>query len=1007
MRSHSLKTRALALCLLLILSGAAVVHASGQGEPQLDQVRKLMQQQDYSDALKLLVEIQRANPGLRDETSRLMAEIMAVSQSYNGLLAQMGSAIEAGDVQKIQALVPLLQHTDPNRSAGLITQAEAIAGFLRLMNDAQALLAAGKNADALSKYLLVFTDPRQAGFSLPEAEFEAAGYGEILVGTVRGSIASALSAASRGSRLQPDIAKVVPALKALVSQPVSAATLSQFDTITLPFVQEAQGEGSVRKAATALTAIRQTIAQASGKNGDDPYLRYVTWILLGRGKTPEGVAYALHRLWEDAARQAAEAASDSSSSAFESARARYSSGALSSADADFAGQSVRSAVAVKAASLALGGYRVGPTTGWSLPASESRGAHELLDRALLAQEMSDEAGAYRLLISYHVQVSALPVPTLSSAGPQELARLQSARLTLDASSSGAADQETAWTSRATRWDTRTDVSGAATAIAASARTVAGLFGSLIRSDLQPRDLQYALRIAQLFESTFPARLQGVRDQRARAEDLSDGTVNGAAPPSGTIAQKHPDQALPLLSSTGSTLDQLISDMAAEEQRLGAETSHVKSSPAYTALLEGGGGQPGLVALLQQARSERARIDTLAASATRQVDAAALSSREGDNDFTQAEAALTRRDPDGASSALELATAAYLRSLADAYTEHASSRTTTEADALNVKILNLQNSLSVASAQKEIVAINKLIVAKDFLGASDALDAAVREWNQSQVGSYPPFDLLRSTIQAAVELSQGREISRLDPKADVVNAFIKNAQDNLAAGKLTDAAQNVRDALAVAPNYGAAKVLQLMIKKQTDPAGFERDASAQIATYLKMGADKTNVEGQKTAYLALLDYSRLDPRFAAQTKGTIQELEYSLGLARRPATAQQIARSNALVQQAGVIQQQGTAEGYQQALDLLKQALQVNPDNTDAIRLDGIIRTRMGSTALAALSPADTATYNQAFSLFLSGAYQDAYDRVMQIWDDPRSPRNKTYGPLQRLKKRLEIQLNIS
>ena len=329
------------------------------------------------------------------------------------------------------------------------------------------------------------------------------------------------------------------------------------------------------------------------------------------------------------------------------------------------------------------------------------------------------------------------------------------------------------------------------------------------------------------------------------------------------------------------------------------------------------------------------------------------------------------------------------------------------DDLNARILNLQNSISVADAQKAVRAVNRLITARDFLGASDALDAAVRAWNQTQQGTYPPFDNLRLTIQAAVELSQGREISRFDPKADVVNAFIKNARDALAEGRLADAAQNVKDALAVAPNYGEAKVLQLQIKKQTDPAGFQKDAAAQIATYLKMSTERGNVEGQKTAYLALLEYSRLDPKFAAQTRSTIQELEYTLGLARRPATPQQVARSAALVRQANQVQQQGTTDAWQAALDLLKQALQVNPDNTDAVRLDGLIRTKIGSTALAALSPTDTQVYNQAFSLFLSGAYQDAYNRVLQIWDDPRAPKNRTYAPLQRLKKRLEVQLNIS
>ena len=73
---------------------------------------------------------------------------------------------------------------------------------------------------------------------------------------------------------------------------------------------------------------------------------------------------------------------------------------------------------------------------------------------------------------------------------------------------------------------------------------------------------------------------------------------------------------------------------------------------------------------------------------------------------------------------------------------------------------------------------------------------------------------------------------------MVGAFIKNAKDNLVAGKLADAAQNVKDALSLAPNFSAAKVLQLTIRKQTDPIGFQKDAASQIQTYLAM-ANGTN------------------------------------------------------------------------------------------------------------------------------------------------------------------------
>src|SRR5208337_4576098 len=178
----------------------------------------------------------------------------------------------------------------------------------------------------------------------------------------------------------------------------------------------------------------------------------------------------------------------------------------------------------------------------------------------------------------------------------------------------------------------------------------------------------------------------------------------------------------------------------------------------------------------------------------------------------------------------------------------------------------------------------------------------------------------------------------------------------------------------------------------------------IAEYTKLAGDTANVEGQKTAYRALLDYQSLDPVFASQTRNTVRELEFDLGLKRRPATAQQIAESNQLVRQANAVQQEGTPQAYQQALDLLKEALGINPDNREAITLDGQVRIRVGSTALTALSPVDTQKYKQALNLYLSGDYQTAYDTVLSLWD---APRNRTYGELQRLKKRCEVALNIS
>jgi len=1020
--THSLKARALILCLAFFIPGTAIIHAGGQAEPCLADVERLIQQKDYASALKMLAMIQRNDPNLRDETSRIMAQIMAVTQQFNAVLEEMNTAIEAGDDQKTEQLALELQNIDPVRAMGLRGQAQLLVGFLRLMNKAQALLRDGKSAEALSLYLLPLVDPTKAGLTLPQAPFEAAGYGDIIMAGVKRTRAGIVAVTEQEVKAAPGIPGVLSAVKALIERPPPAdgttenpLAATQFDTITAPLLQAAAAEGTVQTGAAFLAEMNLSIQRDSDRNRLDPYVRYLVWLWLGRGKTSEGVAYALRQLWTDPAQSVADAASAGVATAFEAARARYDSGELAPADAAFQDIPARSILAVKATALASARFGMSSGTGWQLSDAEAAALKIGAGRVLTAQEYSAEAAGYRLLISYRNDLGAMPATEGGSpvSGSQpatpatEAAVLVAARASLSKRAAEARIQDSEWTARSTSWESKAEVIGGVAPLVETSRRLAALFRQFAAADVRARDLAYAIRIATLSGADYPKRLDSAVALRTKAEDLKDGLVNGQVPSGTGLAVKHPDQAVQALTTAGGILDSLVTDIQAQGQQLQADADYVKSSPAVAALFDGTAAKPGYNAILQNAQSEKTRIETLAAAAQRSVDDAAISSREGDNSFAQALAALNKGDPDGAAIFLDQANAAYLKSLTEEYSDHAAAQTTQGADEINNRIVSLQNTISVANAQKAITVINGLITKKDFLGASDSLDTAVRAWNQTQDTTYPPFENLRLTIQAAVELSQGREISRLDAKADVVNAFIKNAQDNLAAGKLADASQNVKDALAVAPNYGTAKVLQLMIKKQTDPAGFQKDATAQIATYISMGADKSNLQGQKTAYLALQDYSKLDPKFAAQTRATIQELEYTLGVARRPPTAQQIAQSNALVQQANLAQQQGTQEAYQSALGLLKQAMQVNPDSTDAVRLDGLIRTKMGSSALAALSPADTQSYNQAYSLFLSGAYQDAYDRVMAIWGDARSPRNKTYGPLLRLKKRLEVQLNIS
>jgi hypothetical protein len=1009
-----LKARALILCLSLLLAGAAAsLYAGGQGESRLADVQKLMQQQDYNGALRMLAAIQRTNPNLRDETTRLISEVIIKrGQMYNSVLSQLVKALyEEHDEEKGLQLIPELQRIDPVRALNEAASAFDFVRFFKLMDNAAALIAARKIPEALSLYLLPFTDPKAAGFTMQKPDFDSAGYGNVIETSVQNAVSRIVSVGDQEIKEAPQVAAVPGAVGSLVSGAGTQSALDGFDAAVSPLREAASAEGAIRMIAAALTDMNKSIKETGGKGRDDPYLKYVILICLGREKKTEGIARALQVLWQERAQEAANASEATAAGTFTAARGAYDAQDFKAADTKFDDAYYRSLVALKAIALAGAGLVTTASTGWSVTPGGTEALQTQIAHASAEQEQAAEAQAFRKLIRYRTELGTLPVITANAAldetkVQEETAQLSAARERLAARAVDASADEKEWRARSSALTSMMSSGVQLAPVVRSAGAMADLFAGFIDGDLQPRDLSFALRLAQIRGITYQENLDKAVTLKKQGQDLMNGTKDGKKVEDVVgILKLYPDQAAQRFANGGALVDSLTKDLGDLTQALQEDKPYIAHDPAILALLNGQGGKTGYISLLERARSEQSELNQLLEGAKKQIDDAAVLSRQGDNWFAAAQSLLGRKDPDGASAQLNSAEDAYNKSQGIAYTAYAEQRTDKDIPELRAAILGLRTSIANATAQKWLAEIDKRLNARDYLGAYDALDAAQKDWAQTFPSDpNPSFEIRSINIQNALQISQGRDISRVDPKADVVNTFIKYARDAMASNRLIEAQQNVNFALAVAPNYGAAKVLALQIKKQTNPAAFQKEAAAQIIEYMKLAADTANIQGMKTAYTALLDFARLDPAFEAQTRNTVRELEYNLGLKRRPATAQQIRDSNDLVRQANAAQQQGTPEAYQQALDLLKQALGINPDNRDAITLDGQVRIRIGSTALTALSPVDTQKYKQALNLYLSGDYQTAYDIVQSLWD---SPRNRTYGELQRLRKRCEVALNIS
>ena len=422
----------------------------------------------------------------------------------------------------------------------------------------------------------------------------------------------------------------------------------------------AAAEGRVRNGASTISQMGQSTRLSSSKGREDLYLRYLRWLSLGRGTRSEGIAYALRQFWADDAQQAAEAAGAAAATSFESARSAYESGGLAAADAGFQDVPERSLLAAKAAALVSARFGMDAATGAKIPAADFQAMKDALGISLAAQESAAEAQGYRLLIAYRKDLDGLPTAPTGPPAPDataanlaaESAQLVSARGRIASRTTDAQAQDASWTARGKHWESMAGVVDAAAPLAESANHLAALFRSFEDTDLRSRDVAYAIRIATIAGASFPTRLKSVEDMLGQAEKLN--------PPGADAAQKHPDQALPALTAARGSLDSLIADIQAHEQKLQADNEYVKASPDFAALFEGSPAQPGYNAVLQSAQAQRDRIDQDAAAAQTQTDAAALALVEADKLYQDAQDAYAAGDTKAATDNLNKSVAAYNR-----------------------------------------------------------------------------------------------------------------------------------------------------------------------------------------------------------------------------------------------------------------------------------------------------------------------------------------------------------
>jgi hypothetical protein len=996
-RACRLKAPALVLCLLALLSTAGL--CAGQREAQISDVMRLMEARDYPSALRLLATIQRQHPEQQDTTERMMVQIIAIQgREYNAALSQLVQALYVEqDERKASQIIDTLRKLDPNRSIADAQKSVAYIKFLKLMRQAAALLGKGRAGEAIDLYLQPILDPARAGLDLEKPQFEAAGYGGMVVATARDLVRQMVGEASAARNKVDGLRGARGPLPSLLSGAQGPESLARLSDVFAPLEVAASQERAVAATASALSDLRRS----TGKS--DTYLQYLVWLCRGRENKPaEGLAAAIRLLWQDQAASMAAAAYSSSVAAYTSALRTYDRRDFASADAALVDAYYRAVIAVKIASFQ--GAAVHLQSDWGVPKNDSALVVSILEKTRQAQVLAAQASSLRKLISLKRQAQALPVV---GQDPQALA---AARAQTQALVDGALAGQKEWSATAEELTAQERLGMSLKPQAEAARDMAGRFVSMA-SLQEDRDLACAVAKARIDSAPFADRLARAVMIRLEGQDRTNGTVNGKPPAQNVIVESRPREALKLYNQASSLLAGIDADAGSLRSEWVADRTYVTASPDMKALLS------SLDAMEAKSASERNELDRQTQLAQQQHEQAVAKGKNGDLAFEDCLRALAAKQYDNAKIQLGDARDLYFDSLLMEEDGRIRKRYAVDIPSLIDRINTAIVQQYVAGVDSQISDGRRLFSAGEYLKAFLVLETAQARWKD--IWKHQSYDersrklverdrpnaeldeLLESVRNA---LSGGRDLAPEDSRAPTVNGFLKLANDKMAQAEklpkddpgraqlLGDAWANVSSALDVDPVYRTAKALQLRIRKlqARDDDSFRVEAKSEIDSII---AEYHSGKGERNRlYFALKDYQDILPDYQP-LKDVVQELEISLGFRLRPPSALDIARSNEALARARGVYDPGNSWSYDSALKDLDTAIKLNPANAAALALRRTILLKEGSPEASAISSTDLARFAESKRRFNTGDISGAYQILVTL---VASDRNANYPPIAQL-----------
>ena len=975
------------------------LYAGGQKEDVALTARELMDQRKWDEAIIVIKNMMISEPRRFDEGQLLIQEIMINKRIYNDYFQKLVDAYLNGDLELAYQIIGEMEAQDPSpnpRTKELIVEARSTAGVIATKNRFDALMAEAKIAidekrydDAIDIYL--------SGSDIARDLFGDLALGNIVENQVdsQNRHVAELAASFKG------MGEEVAALE----QSAQAARLSQNPSDT-EIERVRQNIVSVNERITGILdvyadlvntsigflAYHDQLQEANNLEKDIYHLKYIAYLYTGRPSSEEfeGISGVIDIITSSIIDPLEMNLYETVNSVYADGVSAFDEDRFIDADRNF--QRLASILDMYFDTLYGWSARaiVDPMDG-SIWRERLRGYAELTPRIAFVQSLEEILSLYRDASGIGERYATILAARQSTVGEYRDSRERLSELKNEME--GIFPDSTI-----PRLSPLFDDEKIAGAVQGFLAEKDRMLDRLTRTDIQYENERIKLVIEDFSDRAASANAV-VEDSAAKIAGYQETEDEGG------VFIRDPRTAKEQLTAQKAENAGIVNEIRSEIARIGTNPDYVTGSQE---IIDDIGT---LSAISESLSGMDGDIDGNIAQADDYLFQAQRYTQEGDDYFQEAKTLMEREEYDRAKQRVEDVASRYDEALSFQDDPVIRNRRDNEIPALYDEIIARQKQSIVREVRTLINQGRTNYSQGDFVAAESVLLRAQARYSEVSVDPEPEVEYWLTLAQTALSINSGREILPVDPLypemtqlLNLAKADYNSAKDAIANGNRTRA-NNLLDQAEVRiqtvqqpfPQNQDASLLFLKILQLRDPGQFDTIFAERFTN--AMAKLRSNPQ---EGYIELMDLQVLKPDYRGM-KDAIYQAEIATGIRVPPPDTTKLRRAEELYKQALNIVRGNVTAQFPIALSALNEAIRLNPDYIDAVRLKDRIQSSgtgiAGATAI--LSAKDQVQYEEAVNAYQNGLYREAQlivDRLLLNKDNQRNTR------LLDLKERIQSKL---